>query len=167
MIKKLYAPWRTLYKRLHKTETNPKNCPFCEHPNPGNDEEHFIIKRFTHTKVMLNTYPYNGGHLLVVPNEHKATLHELDSETRAELMEIASLCTIILHREMACKSFNIGINIGGEAAGGSIPEHLHVHVLPRFLGDTNFLVTLADTKLISHDLPSLYKKLITAFKNNS
>lgn len=163
-MKKLYAPWRNLYKRLiTKDAKNSYECPFCAILKSHDDSENFVIKRYTNILILLNMYPYNAGHLLVIPNTHCSSLNSLDPKIQTELIHITSLCTTVLQQELGCQGFNIGINIGGPAAGGSIPEHLHMHVLPRFNADTNFLVTLADTKLISIDLKTLYKKIASAF----
>ena len=111
---------------------------------------------------MLNLYPYNAGHLLILPFEHTATLEALPKATRTEIMELTSLCTKILESELKCDGINVGINLG-RAAGAGIPSHLHLHVLPRWNGDTNFLPTLADTKQVSFDLKKIYTLLKKAF----
>ena len=134
-----------------------------EDPHIADDEQRFIIKRLRHCFVMLNRFPYNGGHLLVIPYEHRSLLTDFPPEALHELMEVAALATALLTQELGAQGFNLGINVGGVAAGGSIPEHLHLHVLPRWAGDTGFLTTLADTKPISVDLPELYQRLTKAF----
>lgn len=153
----LYAPWRSAYN-------NKKDgvCVFCKKSSDTCDAESFIIKRLTHCYVMLNLFPYNAGHLLIIPYAHQASLDELTPEARQEIMEVSSRSTTILREVLHAEGINIGLNIGGKAAGGSIPEHLHMHILPRWLGDTNFLVTLAETKQISVDMHGIYKKLVAA-----
>jgi ATP adenylyltransferase len=139
------------------------------HPEPVEglaaieDKHKYVLKRFEHVYVMLNLYPYNPGHLMVIPFQHVGTLHELAPAARAELMEVASQSSVILEQELKIDGLNMGLNIGGKAAGGTIPEHLHLHVLPRFNGDTNFLPLLSQTKQISLNLPELYQQLKKAF----
>lgn len=161
-MKKLYAPWRAAYTtRVHTTKKSD-TCVFCTIRDSKEDAPEFVLKRLNHCMVMLNKYPYNPGHLLVVPYEHKPALHFYDAETRAELMEEASIATQMLDRAFNTDGCNIGINLG-KAAGAGIPEHLHVHVLPRFFGDTNFLPTLTDTKQISLDLYEIYDQLLALY----
>ena len=156
----LYTPWRENYIKTGQTE-HP--CPLCLEPSPEHDAEKYIIKRYKHVYVILNLYPYNPGHLMVVPADHCSHLHLLTEETRSELMEVVSNACVIIEQELSSDGINIGMNIGGYAAGGTIPEHLHIHLLPRFKGDTNFLPILAETKQISRDLNTLYQRLLKAF----
>jgi ATP adenylyltransferase len=137
-------------------------CVFCAIRDSKQDAQEFVLKRFAHCMVMLNKYPYNPGHLLVVPYEHKSELHIYDAAVRAELIEQASSATEILKKAFNTDGCNIGINLG-KAAGAGIPEHLHIHVLPRFFGDTNFLPTLTDTKQISLDLNEIYAQLLALY----
>lgn len=157
-MKHLYAPWRSGY--LHNKQTG--SCVFCKNCAETDDAQTFIIKRFEHCFVMLNLFPYNAGHLLIIPYEHQDSLEKLSQPARQEMMEVATKSITILKETLGAEAINIGLNLGGKAAGGSIPDHLHMHVLPRWLGDTNFLVTLADTKQISIDLADTYRKLSTA-----
>ncbi|MGC2310766.1 MAG: HIT domain-containing protein [Candidatus Babeliaceae bacterium] len=159
----LYAPWRTNYVTQSEESSQSQQCPFCISPDQYDDEKNFIIKRFENAYVMLNKYPYNAGHLLIIPYAHKASLEFLSSQERAEIMEIMTTALQILQKVLKNQGTNIGINVGGKAAGGSVPDHLHWHAVPRFLGDTNFLPILAQTKSISLDLHDLYKKLKGAF----
>lgn len=163
-MKHLYAPWRKKYMLDDRCNTEPRVCAFCSCIAENNDPKHFILKRYTHCLVMMNLYPYNAGHLLVIPYAHAGTLEELTKETRTEIMEVTTLSNTILKNTLKAEGINIGLNIGGKVAGGSIPEHLHMHVLPRWAGDTNFLSTLAETKQISANLPELYAQLKDAFK---
>lgn len=165
-MKQLYAPWREDYS---VSVANTKNegaqkteCVFCSNFNSTHDEEHFILRRFNHIIVMLNLFPYNAGHLLLLPINHKASLDELSKETRIELIELTNHSATILGKKLKCDGLNIGLNLG-KAAGAGIPSHLHMHVLPRFTGDTNFLPTLADTKAISFDLVKIYRQLKPEF----
>lgn len=161
-MKKLYAPWRSNYVNRVHTNTKSVACVFCTIRDAHNDAPEFVLKRFEHCMVMLNKYPYNAGHILVVPYGHKQELHEYTAVELAECMMEVSIATHVLKKVLGAHGCNVGINIG-KAAGAGIPEHLHVHVLPRFTGDTNFLPTLAETKQISLDLSDIYKKLLTEY----
>lgn len=162
-MKQLYAPWRSNYTLGGSGKKNGKGCPFCVQAADTNDAEHFIIKRYKHCFVMLNLFPYNAGHLMVIPYEHTGQLPELSKEAQHEIIEVVSQAVTILQTTLKAEGLNIGFNFGGKAAGGSIPEHLHLHVVPRWLGDTNFLVALADTKPISLNLAEIYQQLQKAF----
>lgn len=161
-MKKLYAPWRSAYaQRINKKENNGP-CVFCHIIATTDDASEFILQRMPECMILLNKYPYNPGHLLIVPYTHTSTLHTLTSSERVALIEQTSRATDIVTTTLSAQGCNVGINIG-KAAGAGIPEHIHLHVLPRFLGDTNFLPTLADTKQISIDLHEIYATLLPAF----
>ena len=164
-MKHLYAPWRQKYSKENKESIKKEGCPFCEKfkLSDSEDAKSYILKRFKHNAVILNLYPYNAGHLMVIPYEHKAQLHELSNDTLNELMQLTSKSSEILQQELGAEGINIGLNLGRNAGGG-IPQHLHMHVLPRWQGDTNFLAVLADTKPISFDLNEIYKDLLPYFK---
>lgn len=159
-MEKLYAPWRSNYvvSNPHDTE-----CALCLSQSQEDDEKRYVIKRYNHVFIILNLYPYNAGHIMVVPFEHKGSLSELSPQTRVEFIETTALCEEILKEELQVDGLNIGLNLGGKSAGGTIPEHLHLHVLPRFYGDTNFLPLLFNTKQIAIDLNVMYQKLKKAF----
>lgn len=161
-MERLYAPWRSSYARgiaaSKKVKTSSKECVFCKAVKEQKDEQNFIIKRYKHTVIMLNRFPYNAGHLLIMPLAHKKNLHDLTPAARIELMELISRATHIVQKELKAPGINVGLNLGKEAGAG-IPSHLHFHVLPRWKGDTNFLPLLAQTKQISFDLNSVYKEL--------
>jgi ATP adenylyltransferase len=162
----LYAPWRHDYinrNRENKNKNTIKNdCVFCHQLELNQDKKYLILKRFEKCFVMMNKYPYNVGHLMVLPNEHKADFRDIDKVTRADLFEIASLTTTILERVLNANGFNLGINMG-IAGGGGIPSHLHIHVLPRWIGDTNFCETIGDVKILSSDIEKVYKMLKVEF----
>lgn len=161
-MKRLYAPWRSKYL----TNKNNSECPFCKAYKTTDDSCHFVLKRLEHSLIMLNRYPYNPGHILIIPNEHVASLEECDTITRAEIMEAITVSIKILKLVLKAPGINIGVNLGGKVAGGSIEEHLHIHVLPRFAGDTNFLPLLCNTKQISFDLNQIYTQLKEPFQAN-
>ena len=157
----LYAPWRSSYIKKEKVGKKEKEeCPFCVAALSTQDAAHFVLSRNADVLVLLNKYPYNAGHLLIIPLVHCATLEGLSPKVRASMMEAATLWSEILKKELVCQGLNIGINLG-VVSRGSIPDHLHMHVLPRWQGDTNFLATLADVKLISADLQTMYYMLVS------
>lgn len=165
-MKKLYAPWRSSYTQdtAHTKNENAveNDCVFCNQFKEHNDEDYFILRRFEHNIIMLNKFPYNAGHLLIMPVKHIATLHAMPQEARAELMELVTHSVEIIQEKLHAHGANVGTNLG-KAAGASIPSHLHMHVLPRFTGDTNFLPALAQTKVISFDLTEIYNRLKPVF----
>ena len=165
-MKRIYAPWRSKYAkdtgRTKQERTTKNECVFCKQLAQKNDTKSFILKRLKHNVIMLNRFPYNAGHLLIIPLDHKASLDRLSKSARTELMELISNSARILKESLNADGINIGLNIG-KAGGAGIPSHIHFHVLPRWQGDTNFLPTLADTKQVSFDLNEMYKRLKKAF----
>lgn len=166
-MNRLYCPWRGEYTTAtaHTKNENATQdeCVFCMQFAQKKDENFFILKRFQYHAVMLNLYPYNAGHLLILPFNHVANLHELSKESRSEMTELIMHSTQILKHTLDAHGFNVGLNLG-KAGGAGIPSHLHYHVLPRYIGDTNFLPVLAQTKQISFDLHEFYKKLKPEFE---
>ena len=166
-MKHLYAPWREEYsKSIDGTKqegAEQESCVFCSTFQESTEDKNFILGRFPSMIVILNRYPYNAGHIMILPHAHVAGLNSLSKESRQELMELTNTSTEIVKAEFKCDGVNVGINLG-KAAGAGIPSHLHMHILPRFFGDTNFLPTLADTKQISFDLNTIYKRLKPHFE---
>ena len=173
-MEKLYSPWRSRYaKAADRTKKVEEiDCVLCRYARARaqDDDKNFVLLRLHHVYVLLNLYPYNGGHVLVVPYDHVNNLTLLAPEARAEMMEATNHMIEVLLETLHPHGFNVGINIGGQAAGGSIPDHIHMHVLPRWLGDTSFLPLLADTKPISQNLSETYqqikKQLQSDYSNN-
>jgi len=163
---KLYAPWRHSYvtKTAHKkNRLKLKNdCVFCQKFSETDDKKNLIVKRFKYCAVAINAYPYNAGHLLILPISHKGNLEDLDNKTRTEIMEVINLSVKILNKTLKPQGFNIGLNLG-EAGGGGIPSHLHFHILPRWHGDTNYLPTIANSKVICSDFYEIYDQLKKEF----
>ncbi|MFH1253967.1 MAG: HIT domain-containing protein [bacterium] len=162
----LYAPWRDGYinrNREEKDKNKIKNdCVFCHQLTLNQDEKYLILKRFNNCFVMMNMYPYNVGHLMVLPNDHKGDIRDISKKTRNEIFEVTTVATTALENAVNAKGFNIGINMG-IAGGGGIPSHLHVHILPRWIGDTNFCETIGNVKILSADIKKVYKKLKAEF----
>ena len=164
-MKSLHAPWRDTYINdvQKKSDKDAESiCVFCEHLARGNADQAMILGKFKYNFVIMNKFPYNAGHLLVMPLAHVATLQELSSDARAELIELIAKSDAILEETLGNEGSNIGIN-KGRAGGAGIPSHLHVHVVPRWAGDTNFLPIIADVKQISTDMQSIFKKLKVEF----
>jgi ATP adenylyltransferase len=161
-MKQLYCPWREQYSaddgRSKQQDTSTEECVFCAQFRDKHDDDNFIIKRFDHCIMMLNKYPYNAGHLLIIPKEHCSDLSQLSTPTRNELMELTTKAVTVVREHIGAQGANIGLNIG-KIAGAGIPSHLHMHVVPRYHGDTNFMVTIAETKTVSFDLANMLKKL--------
>jgi ATP adenylyltransferase len=162
----LYAPWRNQYVRstdAGKSEDSlPKDCPFCVQYAARKDDHYFILKRTEHHFIMMNAYPYNAGHLLIITNHHVAHLEDLSRPARADFFELATGAATLLKKVLHAQGINIGLNLG-RAAGAGIPAHLHLHVLPRWIGDTNFLPVFGETKQVGVDFKELYEQLKEPF----
>lgn len=153
MTKKvLWAPWRMEYLQPLSSKSG---CIFCQLPQEVDARTALILDRRENVYTVLNKYPYNSGHLMIVPMKHQATLSDLDSATRTELMDCAAAAIEVLQRSYKPDGFNMGIN-QGRSAGAGIPEHLHFHVVPRWNGDTNFMPVLAETKSLPQHLMAIY-----------
>jgi len=165
-MEQLYCPWRETYSSsvsgTKRENVSADECAFCTKCKQSDDTKNFIVKRFPHCAVLLNLYPYNAGHLLVIPYRHAACLSELSEDERNELMAVLTLTIDIAKQTLEAQGINIGLNLG-RAAGAGIPSHLHFHVLPRWVGDTNFMPLLAQTKTVSFDLHNMHEKLHKAF----
>jgi ATP adenylyltransferase len=140
-----------------------ESCAFCVELSRPDGPENLIVFRGRQAFVILNRYPYTSGHLMVVPYEHQPTLEALDGETRAEMMELAALVLQVLRQVYHPQGFNIGINIG-EAAGAGIAEHIHLHVVPRWGGDTNFMSSLGQTRVLPELLEETYRRVREAWE---
>lgn len=134
-------------------------CLFCTKAQDDRDRENLILCRGAYTYIILNLYPYNNGHLMVVPYQHTGQLEELDAATLAEMMWQVSRSVAVLKRSMSPDGFNIGINIG-HAAGAGVEQHVHMHVVPRWVGDTNFMPVVGETRLIPEELHTTYERLL-------
>jgi ATP adenylyltransferase len=166
-MKRLYAPWRAPYSADTHRHTKPSmsatQCVFCLQFKQKKDSENFIITRTKYNAIILNRFPYNAGHLLILPLKHQAALEKLSKPIQQDLMQLLSESVVIMKEALGAEGINIGLNLG-KAAGAGLPSHLHFHVLPRWSGDTNFLPLLAETKQISFDLHKIYEQLKKAFK---
>lgn len=155
----IWAPWRMAYITSEKAV----GCIFCEKPHQHRDVENYILWRGNAAFVMLNRYPYNNGHLMVVPQAHVASLTELSALQRAELFELTALGEQVLQQALRPDGFNIGMNLG-TAAGAGIAEHLHMHVVPRWGGDTNYMTVVGEIRVIPQHLDQTYQLLMPYFQ---
>jgi ATP adenylyltransferase len=137
------------------------SCIFCDKPHCETDLDEFILERGLHCFVIMNIYPYNPGHVMVAPYRHVAELEALEAGETAELMELAARCTAALKRTMHPEGINLGINLG-KAAGAGYDAHLHLHIVPRWVGDTNFMPVVGETKVLPETLEETYAKLKAA-----
>lgn len=157
-MERLWSPWRSEY--IASGGTGTSGCVLCQlQANTAKDEENFVVYRGAWCFVVLNRYPYVSGHLLVVPNEHVAELDAADKETTDEMMDVSKRCQTALREVYRPDGFNLGMNLGS-AAGAGIVDHIHVHVLPRWNGDTNFMTTVSDSRVLPEDLKTTYQKLL-------
>jgi ATP adenylyltransferase len=156
---RIWAPWRLPYVKDASKDTD---CIFCTKPAEGNDEETFIVHRGERCYVILNTFPYTNGHLMVAPFKHVGRLQDLDGETLAEIMRLAARATAILDDAYRPEGYNIGFN-QGRIAGAGFDSHIHMHVVPRWAGDTNYMPVIADTRVMPQSLEQSYETLREAF----
>jgi ATP adenylyltransferase len=152
----LWSPWRMAYLRNEDASGDPGGCIFCDLPAQNDDAKTLIVHRGPLAYVILNRYPYNNGHMLVVPYQHVPSLENLDAAALAELMQLVNESLAALRGMYRAEAFNVGANIGA-AAGAGIASHVHLHVVPRWPGDTNFMTTLAAARVIPEDLQDTYR----------
>ncbi len=158
---RLWSPWRCEYIKSGSTgkADDPQFCVFCSLlQDTGADESKLILHRAAHNFVVLNLYPYISGHLLIVPFAHQAELSDLHKEASDELMDLAKHSQAALRDAYSPQGFNLGMNLGA-AAGAGVADHLHLHVMPRWAGDTNFMTTVSESRVIPEDLATTYGKL--------
>lgn len=155
-MKILWAPWRIKYI-LGKKE----GCIFCDKVKENKDRENYILLRGKNAFVILNTFPYTNGHLMVAPYRHVPDLDGLEESELGELMRLVKTCTQILKKTLNPEGFNIGANLG-KVAGAGVEGHIHIHIVPRWEGDTSFISTVGDTKIIPESLDDTYGKLLAA-----
>jgi ATP adenylyltransferase len=159
---RIWAPWRLPYvKDASKDEA--EECIFCAAPAAADDEANLIVHRGERCFVILNKFPYTNGHLMVAPYEHLATLPEVDAEAIAELMALAQQAMVALEDRYAPHGYNVGFN-QGRVAGAGFEHHIHMHVVPRWGGDTNYMPVLADTRVMPQTLEQSYEALRGAFE---
>jgi len=138
-------------------------CLFCTCLASPDGPESLVLHRTPHAFVILNRYPYTNGHAMVVPVAHQPSLELLDDATQLDLMRLASQVIRVLRRTYGAQAFNLGANVG-RAAGAGIEDHVHLHVLPRWAGDTNFMATTAETRVIPESLETTYQRMLLAWR---
>ncbi len=159
----LEAPWRIEYiRKAIGKEGN--GCIMCLKHAAGDDASRLVLYRGRYNFVMMNMYPYNGGHLMVAPLRHIARMSLLAPEERHEHIDLVSQCVEILQQEFKPEGFNCGLNLG-RIAGAGVDQHLHTHIVPRWAGDTNFMPVLADTRVINEALADTYSRLKPYFNS--
>jgi len=150
----IWAPWRMEYIRLPKSE----GCILCDKPKEDNDVANYILYRGKTNFIIMNSFPYNPGHLMIAPYRHVATLEDLTGEELHEHFDTVSHSIKVLRQVFNPTGFNIGMNIG-KVAGAGLEGHIHSHIVPRWLGDNNFMPVIADVKVVPEALAETYKKL--------
>jgi ATP adenylyltransferase len=162
-MEKLWSPWRSKYIESFKSSEVKSECIFCQmmELNP-NDKNNLLIDNGELTITVLNLYPYNNGHLMIVPKSHTSDFSELKPEEIAECFQKLQLAEKALRKALNPQGFNIGANIG-RVAGAGIEEHIHFHIVPRWNGDSNFMPVIGDVKVISQDLAETKSKLLMAY----
>jgi len=158
----LWAPWRIEFIRGEKENT----CFLCDNAqsNPDSQEEPLIIHRGKTCFVIINRYPYNSGHMMIAPYRHIGDIEKLTAEERHELMDLCVDCQKVLKAAMYPEAFNVGFNLG-HAAGAGVAEHLHMHIVPRWNGDTNFMPVLADTRCVPEAIEKTAEILRNTWKD--
>lgn len=158
-MEKLWAPWRVKY--ITKIAKGHMGCIFCKIDKEKKDKKNFIVNRSKHAYSVLNIYPYNNGHMLIVSKRHVNDLSKLTKDARNDLLDLLESTKRLIEKVLGPGGFNIGINIG-RIAGAGFPGHLHIHLVPRWRGDVNFMPVVGNTKVISQSLQELHKKLKNA-----
>ena len=153
----VWAPWRKPYI-LHLPKKTKPGCIFCRMLKAGNDRKNLIVERTKYSFAVLNLYPYNNGHILIVPKRHVAEFEKLNDQESLDLIKLQNEILKRLKVRLKPNGFNLGVNIG-KAGGAGVPGHLHIHIVPRWVGDTNFMPVVGKTKVISESLKSLYDRL--------
>jgi ATP adenylyltransferase len=156
----LWTPWR--YQYITTQEAEPGVCVFCTAGRSTDDQACLVVHRAPHNFVILNRYPYTSGHIMVVPYDHVATLEDLSEETLGELILLARASERHLRAVYHPEGLNLGMNLG-HSAGAGIAGHVHLHVLPRWTGDTNFMTVVGETRVVPEDLQVTWEKLRRAF----
>lgn len=159
-MKTLFAPWRMDFI-LGRRE---RGCVFCNRIKRRRDRADLILHRGRWNFVILNKYPYNNGHLMIVPNRHIASLAALGADESREMFSLIQRAEVVMKKALGAHGFNVGMNIG-KAAGAGIEDHIHLHVVPRWMADTNFWPVIAETKSMPEHLNKTYDRLKKAWRN--
>jgi ATP adenylyltransferase len=152
-MKRIFAPWRMKYIESHND-----GCVFCSLQKETDGTGNLIVARGDRAFVILNRFPYTSGHIMVVANAHQPSLEDLDQPTRAEMMELVTKGICVLRKVYHPQGFNVGANIG-EVAGAGVAGHVHLHIVPRWGGDSNFMSTVAETRVLPETLEETYQRV--------
>ena len=163
-MERLWSPWRMAYMSSDSfgSDDGTESCFLCAHGTTDDDESAHVVHRGEHAFIVLNAFPYNTGHVMIAPYRHVGDLVSLEEAARTEIMALITRSTEVIRSAMGAQGFNVGLN-EGIAAGAGVPGHLHVHVVPRWGGDTNFMPVVAETKVLPEMLTDTYAKLRPAF----
>jgi ATP adenylyltransferase len=161
-VERLWTPWRRAFIESASSGNTDQGCFLCTAPAEQNDADNLLVHRDERVFVILNRYPYNSGHLLVAPYAHTGDFVALDASTAADLMHVTQRSVGILQQEYRPHAFNLGLNLG-RTAGAGLPDHLHVHVVPRWEGDSNFMPIVAETKVLPESPDQTYARLAPHF----
>lgn len=157
-MERLWSPWRSQYISSFGTEKEYRGCVFCDALASDQDDERYVVARHAHCIAILNLYPYNSGHLMIVPNRHSDSFDTLSDEEYRDVMDTLRVWIRVLREVLHPQGFNIGSNIG-RVAGAGIDQHIHMHIVPRWNGDSNFMPVLGDTKVISESMADTMHRL--------
>ena len=156
----LWTPWRYAYVT---NAEKVSGCIFCDLPNTGDDAKAHIVHRARHCYIVLNTYPYTSGHVMIVPFAHVDELQKLPAETAHEMIELTQRMEGVLRQLYAPDGVNLGMNIG-KAAGAGVASHVHMHILPRWIGDTNFMTVAGESRVLPESLEETWRKITAALR---
>jgi ATP adenylyltransferase len=164
---RIFAPWRIEWVEREDTNEGIEGCVFCALPDREDDRETRVVAESEHAYVLLNNYPYNPGHAMVIPRVHTGDYADLSRDVMLDHARLKARTFEAMRAALDPDGFNAGMNLGGDAAGGSIGDHLHTHVVPRWEGDTNFMATVADTTVIVEAIADTYDRLHAAFREGA
>jgi ATP adenylyltransferase len=160
----MFSPWRMEYIRQGTSGGKGPGCIFCIGETDRDDPERLVLGIYSRTLAICNRYPYNNGHVLVAPRRHVADLSLLSKEELAELMSLVALGVKELSEEYSAQGFNVGMNLG-KAGGAGVEDHLHLHLVPRWPGDTNFMTAVQTTRVLPESLPETHARLSARFSS--
>ena len=162
-MENLWAPWRSIYIQNTTNKSNEGECLFCRLHNEHQDEKNLIVKRSKFSFVVLNAFPYNAGHVMVVPYRHVPSIEVLSDDEMIDVFHLVKASIEAIRKAYNPQGFNVGINIG-RVAGAGVENHVHIHIVPRWNGDANFMPVISNTKVISEALVDTYSKLYEKLK---
>ena len=160
----VFAPWRIEWVERPDKNAEFDECVFCELPERTADRENLLLARADDAYVLLNNYPYNPGHVMVIPHHHTGDYRDLDEASLLAKERLVQRTIDAMEEAFSPDGVNVGYNLGGSAAGGSIDDHLHAHIVPRWFGDTNFMPAISDTTVIVEAVEATYDRLHEAFR---